>query len=265
VESSHVPRAGANAFQISGDAFSNRFIMSTPIDGYGLPSIYVSLLRQICSNGMVGYAKTFRSSLALGRGDDDVIYSIARALDGFGNDEGFAALRQRFEAATQSWASVHEAISLYRLIIKLLHQMHIVSSTGPSRILSQMPGTERPARMVTDQSQEFGSDVVAAFHQMTGDVSSIYGLANVDSLSVKRQRTLPVKCTAYDLLNFVSELATHHADEHGSRAAQAWLGTLVSSEYDLENSKDSFDEFRDFFLDQSRNGNPAKLVPSTTD
>src|SRR5690606_38441224 len=73
VESSHVPRAGANSFEISGDAFANRFVMSTPIDGYGLPNIYLSLLRQICSNGMVGYAKTFRTTLALGRGGDDVI------------------------------------------------------------------------------------------------------------------------------------------------------------------------------------------------
>ncbi len=42
VESTHMPRAGANSFEISGDAFSNRFIMSTPIDGYGLPNIYLS-------------------------------------------------------------------------------------------------------------------------------------------------------------------------------------------------------------------------------
>jgi hypothetical protein len=81
VESSHVPRAGANSFEISGDAFANRFVMSTPIDGYGLPNIYLSLLREICSNGMVGYAKTFRSTLALGRANDDVIYSVIRTLD----------------------------------------------------------------------------------------------------------------------------------------------------------------------------------------
>jgi hypothetical protein len=48
---------------------------------------------------MIGCAKAFRSSLALGRGDDDVNYSIVRTLDGFGNDEGFAALRQRFSVA----------------------------------------------------------------------------------------------------------------------------------------------------------------------
>ena len=35
----------------------------------------------------------------------------------------------------------------------------------------------------------------------------------MDALSVKRQRTLPVKARVLDLLNFASELATHHLDE----------------------------------------------------
>ena len=71
-----------------------------------------------------------------------------------------------------------------------------------------------------------GTSVLSAFHAMTGDVSQIYGLANVDALSVKRQRTLPVNCRVYDLLNFASELATHHATGSGSRTLQGWIGTL---------------------------------------
>ena len=39
----------------------------------------------------------------------------------------------------------------------------------------------------------------------------LYGLANLDTLSPKRQRTLPVDCKVYDLLNFATEIATHHA------------------------------------------------------
>jgi hypothetical protein len=31
--------------------------------------------------------------------------------------------------------------------------------------------------------------MITAFHRMTGDLSQIYGLANVDALSVKRQRS----------------------------------------------------------------------------
>jgi len=262
VESTHVPRAGSNTFSICGDDFSNRFVMSVPVDGYGLPNIYLSLLRHICTNGAIGYAKAFRSSLALGRGNDDVNYSIVRALDGFGNDEGFAALRQRFEAAGNSWASVYEAQNLYKHLVKLHYHKHVgwdgaalVGDSGIRRLLR-----EHGSPVVGDDGlrlDEISSPMVTAFHRMTGDVSRLYGLANPDALSVKRQRTLPVACKVYDLLNFASEVATHHADEYGSRSSQAWLGSVISGEYDLENSCESYGEFRDFFLDRKLEGETA--------
>lgn len=231
VESTHTPRAGSSPFQICGDAFSNRFVMAVPIDGYGQPNIYLSLLRHICSNGAIGYAKAFRSSLALGRGDVNVNYSIVRALDGFGNDEGFAALRQRFEAAGKSWASVAEAQSLYRQLVKLIFH-RAVGSDGAALVEGRVTST-----------------LVESFQAMTGDISKLYGIANPDALSVKRQRTLPVSCKVYDLLNLASEVATHHATDYGARACQAWLGSMVSGEYDLENSCDTFGQFQDYFVD----------------
>jgi hypothetical protein len=112
-------------------------------------------------------------------------------------------------------------------------------------------------RSLHGDPEETGSPVIAAFHRMTGDISQTYGLANIEALSAKRQRSLPVGCKVYDLLNFASELATHHADEQGARASQAWLGTLISGEYDLENSCDTFDEFQDFFLDTKLDGEVA--------
>jgi hypothetical protein len=42
VESTHVPRVGSGSFQIAGDEFSNRFLLAAPIDGYGLPNVYLS-------------------------------------------------------------------------------------------------------------------------------------------------------------------------------------------------------------------------------
>ena len=121
---------------------------------------------------------------------------------------------------------------------------------------------QRPGR--AQSTDKAGADrvnsqksVLSAFHEMTGDVSQIYGLANMDALSVKRQRTLPVKCRVYDLLNFASELATHHATGSGARTAQGWIGTLISREYDLEESCDAFRDFRDFFLDRKLNGGVA--------
>jgi hypothetical protein len=263
VESTHIPRAGANTFSICGDEFSNRFVMSVPVDGYGLPNIYLSLLRHICTNGAVGYAKAFRSSLALGKGNDDVNYSVVRALDGFGNDEGFAALRQRFEAAGKSWASVYESQSLYKHLLKMLYHKHVgwdgASLAGESGIRRFLQN-DNALDMLADNSkglEEMNSPVITAFHRMTGDVSRLYGLANPDALSVKRQRTLPIRAKVYDLLNFASEVATHHADEFGSRSSQAWLGSIISGEFDLENSADSFSEFKDFFLEKRLDGETA--------
>ncbi len=79
----------------------------------------------------------------------------------------------------------------------------------------------------------------------------------LDALSAKRQRALPVNCRVYDLLNFASELATHHTSGSASRVVQAWIGTLISREYDLEESCDAFCDFRDFFLDRKLNGELA--------
>lgn len=272
VESKHTPRAGANSFHIAGDEFSNRFVMSVPIDGYGLPNIYLSLLRHICANGAVGYAKAFRSNLALGRGNDDVNYSIVRALDGFNNDEGFAALRERFTAAAQSWASVNEAQSLYKQLLKLNHHQHLgwdgAALVGESAIAKLLRQSDSASSTQPQDGQEhraeISSPILTAFNRMTGEVPILYGIANPDALSIKRQRTLPVKCRIYDLLNFASEVATHHANEFGSRSAQAWIGSLISAEYDLENSAEAFGEFRDFFLDRKLDGETALELQRVT-
>lgn len=254
VESSHLPRVGSGNFDIAGDSFSNRFVLAAPIDGYGLPNIYLSLLRHICSNGAIGYAKAFRSSLSIGRGTDDVNYSITRALEGFDNEEGFAALRQRFDAAAKSWASVNEAQGLYKHLIRLLAGKH-VGSDGAALIGSDLQPDATVQQV--ESLDEIGSPLVTAYHRVTGDVSKLYGLANLDALSVKRQRTLPAKCRVYDLINHASELATHHADEYGARSTQAWIGSMISGEFDLENSCTSFGEFQDFFLDRKIDGEVA--------
>src|SRR5690242_21369888 len=48
--------------------------------------------------------------------------------------------------------------------------------------------------------------------------------SNLDALSAKRQRTLPARCKVYDLLNFASEVATHHATPAGERGLQGFVG-----------------------------------------
>ena len=176
VESTHRPRVGNN-FDVAGDMFSHRFVMSTPIDGYGQPNLYLSLLRLICTNGMIGYSRAFRSTLALGKGNDDVSHNITRALDGFNNDEGFAVMRQRMEAATTSWASVYETTSLYKLLTKLHHgrQLNVDDPTLKDAPVAR--GYLSDGGIGTDDP--VGSPLIKSFHGMTGDTSRLYGLANL--------------------------------------------------------------------------------------
>jgi hypothetical protein len=231
VRSRHAPRM-SGTFHVAGDGFQNKFVLDTPIDGFGRPSVYLSLLRLVCSNGAVGYSPAFRSELSVGKGDDGVVFALTRVLDGFNNEDGFAALRQRFESATRSWASVYEVNRLYKLLARL-HNRGEIKGKAALPVL----GEDGPR-----------SSLFHAFHEMTGDLSRIYGLANMDALSVKRQRTLPAACRVYDVLNFASEVATHHATDMGNRLVQAFLGDLISAEYDLEGTVDQFSDWRDFFI-----------------
>jgi len=233
VESTHAPRVGG-AFSVLGDMHENRFVMQTPIDGYGQPNLYLSMLRQVCENGMIGLARAFRSSLALGKGDDNVGPSIIRALDGFNNEDGYAALRQRLEAAGTSWLSVFEAQQLYKQLVRLHHGGNL---------------SRAPKSGTVKWDSKAASPIISEFHRLTGDIAETYGLANLDALSPKRQRTLPVKCTVYDAINFTTEVATHYAQPEGARRLNGFVGTMISGEYDMEGTKDRFGEFADFLVD----------------
>jgi hypothetical protein len=248
IHSTHTPRIGSHSFDVCGDAFNNQFVVSTPIDGYGTPNFYLSLLRQVCENGMVGLTKAFKSGLQLGKEAGDVMPTILRALDSFNNDEGFAALRQRIEAASNSWASVNEATKLYKQIVKMhnsrefKHQDGDLSAGVDLAELAKAKGGDGAS--LADQS----FPLLTAFHRLTGDINEIYGIANIDAISVKRQRMLPVRCKVYDLLNFATEAATHYANPGGARRLNGFVGTLLGEEYDMENTANEIGEFDDFLI-----------------
>jgi hypothetical protein len=227
VTSTHLPRSGAQPFQINGDHFEHRFVMETPVDGFSHPKIYLSLLRQICTNGLIGYTRAFRSDVSLGR---DISHCIGRALETYDNGEGYAALRQRFESAQTSWASLRESLQLYKSLIKVQERKDVRSDT-----------------------------LMRDFYRMTGNLNELYGLANLDAISGKRQRILPARCRVYDLLNFASEIATHHSTPEGARTMQAYVGSLIADEYDMEGTAETVTDFSDFFVPGGTAGPPASL------
>jgi len=87
----------------------------------------------------------------------------------------------------------------------------------------------------------------------------LYGLANLDALSVKRQRVLPARCRVYDLLNFASEVATHHSTTEGNRSMQAFIGSVISDEYDMEGTAETVTDFADFLVADGGVGSPVSL------
>lgn len=216
VTSHHTPPSGRHEVCIGPDAFHHRFVAEMPIDGFGQPRVFLSLLRQVCTNGMIGYSRAFRSDIRIG---EDAMYTLDRALAQFDSDEGFAAMRQRVDAAQLSWASVHEAQRLRKTLDRMV-QRNALGASGA------------------------GGDLTS----VTGDLHAMYGVANLDSISAKRQRLLPTRCRVYDLLNFASEIATHRSGPEARAHLNAYVGTIVSEEYDLEGTAEQVPDFQDLLV-----------------
>jgi hypothetical protein len=218
ITSTHAPARSGNEFHVGADSFEDRFCLETPVDGYGHPKLFLSLLRQVCSNGMVGYARAFRSDIPVGKHMD---HCIARALESFDHQDGYSALRHRFESSQTSWASIHECLQL-GVILDKLNSEQLLTCGG----------------------------LIGRFRALAGNLNELYGLANLEALSDKRRRILPSRARVYDLLNFASEVATHHAKPEGAVRLQAFIGSLISDEFDLEGSAEQTD-FDAFFIEDS--------------
>lgn len=238
IESTHTPTV-VDEFSIKGDLFTPRYVISTPVDGYGSPNTYLSLLRLVCTNGTVGYSKAFKATISVGK-KEDINYNIERTMEQFNNDEGYVALRSRMESATESWASVHETKQLWLLLAKLAtaHSLNVKSYN----VNHGDDEADAANRLATDSS------LFRDFHRMTGDSSLIYGLANIDAISEKKQRTLPTRASVYDLINFATEISSHYAEASAVRKINGWVGGLISNEYDMEGTKAKFGSFADFHL-----------------
>ena len=166
--------------------------------------------------------------------------ALMRVLEGFNNEEGYAALRQRFESAATSWASVYEVQALRNVLAGLCHRGELRHGARP------LPGTDGASTLSP------GTALWQAFGRLTGNLEEMYGMANINTLTAKRQRTLPAACKVYELLNFATEVATHHAQPAGNRALQGFVGELLANEFDLEGTAERFYSWKDFFLADER-------------
>lgn len=242
IRSRHIPRDNPS-FTIHGDLFENRFYVDTPIDGVGKPMAYVGLLREICTNGVIGYAPSFRSEITMGKKNDSVEFALRRMLSTFNNPEGFDGIRNMFEQSAKAFASVNEAVKLQKAVLKVHGSGNLKKEAGKLIINSSS----------SDEKIEMGeTPIMRKFMELTGGMNKLYATANIDTIPLKKQRLLPAgNCRVYDLLNFASEVATKFCLPAGARILHAWVGKTISQDFDLHGSgEDPNANFRDVFFSE---------------
>lgn len=216
------PDGGHQSFKIGGDEHNHRFFLRSPIDGYGNHTGAVALYRQVCENGLVAMAPAFTTILKIGKGKkQEMEHGLNRAIGSFNNSDGFRVLEHRIEMSQKSNASIAEVHKIKSLVEKL-------SDNNDLKFLSD--GINSASR-----------------HSI-----SKYGITDVRELG-KRAKILPADCTMYEMINVLTESATHHIkDSNKANKIHGLVGTLLSTEYDLEGTKSKFSDFQDLYFDKKK-------------
>ena len=220
------PDGGAQSFKIGADDYNHRFFLRSPVDGYGNHTGALALLRQICSNGMVAMTPAFTTILKVGKGENkDMGYGLKRALNSFSNSDGFTVLEHRVEVAQKSNASIAEVIRIKKTIDNL-------SDNNDLRFID------------------------SAIDEATDYALRRYGVTDLRMLG-KKAKVLPANCTIYELMNVLTEAATHNvSDKVRANKIHGLVGELLSVEYDLEGTKSKFAEFQDLYFKEEK----AKVI-----
>lgn len=175
---------------------------SVPVDGMDAPDATLGLLRQVCSNGAVVEAASFRTKLEI---KDNSGEHFRRLLASFGNPQGIEALHERLVAAAGTKASVGE--------------VHAVDE-----FLRRQVRRAEDAMHLRERLQE-----------IAGHPCVRYGVADIGAIGPRRRALLPVDCPVSDVMNFVTELCTHHPRALKDPAAGgALVGRFCTGGFDLE-------------------------------
>ena len=188
-----------------------------PVDGVGMPDMSLATWRQVCSNGAVAEAPLFRTKMEI---KDNSGEHFRRLLASFSNPSGIEMLQERMCIAAGTKASVGEVVLLEGLIRR---------SVANTR--NQMLLRER-------------------LNEIAENPCVRYGVTDLTNIGQKKRPLLPVGCSVADLLNFASEIVTHHADLLKPESTlQSFAGTLLSKDFDLEDLYPNALRTRNFYLD----------------
>jgi hypothetical protein len=185
---------------VNNDAHLPRLSLHIPLDGYGGVQSFLAMLRQVCSNGMVAMSPAFKYSVKIGDGDNPIT-TLRRFKNSFYDEDGYADLRARLEAAGKTAASVSEFSRLLKLTT----------------------------------SSNFSLGLVQRIEKAVADTQTYYGLSALNTIDEKRARLTPSLLSIYDLINMTTELSTHVTDSpYMATRLQGLVGDLLSKQFDLE-------------------------------
>lgn len=173
-----------------------------PVDGMGTPESTLATWRQVCSNGAVAEAPLFRTKMEV---KDNSGEHFRRLLRSFSNPRGVECLHERLIAANGTKASVDE-----------VHQAEI--------FIRRQVRDARHQMLLCERLQEVADNPCVR-----------YGVTDLGAIGARRRGLLPTGASVADVMNFISELNTHHGELLKNRnAANGLLGEYYARSYDLE-------------------------------
>ena len=206
-----------DSWEIPGDsAYKVQLSCQIPVDGMAQPEINLATFRVICSNGAVAEESAFRSKMEI---KDNSGMHFHRLLQSFSNRSGVEMLHQRLLDANATKASVAELLEVDAMLRRLVSERH-----------NQM--------LLRERLLDLGDNPCAR-----------YGVTDLVNIGEKKRSLLPVGCSVADLLNFTSELGTHHRNllrETGP--LNAFHGRMLAKSFDLEDMYKNTVRARDFHL-----------------
>lgn len=211
------PLVGASDFEICGDAFGGYFVTSIPIDGYGSATSAPMLLRRVCTNGAVAMAPVFQSKISKGKNPVESVNRISNSLTHYAGEEALLAASERFKAAANSKASIREVMEFWSALCK------------------QFPGSDSKCK--DEAEKDLFTHVQNKYYGLTGDAITLYGVFSNTAMSRRKMSLLESRCTMYELLNFATEVRSHHVNVSGKSVLDGLVGQTIATEFDLENSE----------------------------
>ena len=201
-----------NDWDIPSDSHYGTFLnIRYPVDDVSVPMIALGIVRQVCSNGLVARRRCFETALIVEKNQGT---HLRQLLGSFNNRNGFDALRERLQVAQETKASVNEYLAAVNAVQKCIDNYE---------------------------------PVVNRMDAVAGMPEEVYGHTRLDAIRARYRKELPVAASIMDLINILTELATHY-EVKNKDYLYTFVTGMLAAEFDLEEIVYNKKSARSFYL-----------------